>query len=139
MDDTLQTSVPGIFSCGNVLHVHDLVDFVSDESFRAGQSAAAYARGENADTATIRVKDGAGVRGTVPQRIRAGVCQDVRLMFRPAGVYRGMCCVVRCGDEIVAKKRAPIFTPGEMVAVPLNAETVAGLSGADLTVSIEEA
>jgi len=57
-------------------------------------------------------------------------------MFRPAGVYRNSMCVVRCGDRMVAKKKAPIFTPGEMAVVKLSAESVSGLDG-DLIVSVE--
>ena len=136
VDDTLQTNVPGIFACGNVLHVHDLVDHVSNESFKAGHSAAKFARGEFAQGETAAVWDGQGVRGVVPQRICAGAGKAVELMFRPAGVYRNAVCVVKCGDNIVARKKAPIFTPGEMVVVKLPEDVVAGLSG-DLTVSVE--
>ena len=136
VDDALQTNVPGIFACGNVLHVHDLVDHVSNESFKAGRSAAQFAKGEFAVGETVAVLDGQGVRGVVPQRIGVGEGKAVELMFRPAGVYRNSLCVVRCGDKVVAKKKAPIFTPGEMVVVNLPEDVVAGLTG-DLTVSVE--
>ena len=136
VSDTLETSVPGIFACGNVLHVHDLVDHVSSESFLAGHAAAAYARAGERPAGFWPVQDGEGVRGTVPQRIRKGAGAAVRLMFRPSGVFRGAECVVRCGGRIIAKKRAPIFTPGEMAVVPLDAESVAALDG-PVTVSIE--
>lgn len=136
VDDTLQTSVPGIFACGNVLHVHDLVDHVSSESFRAGHAAAAYARGDLPSGKTWAVRDGEGVRGTVPQRIRKGSSQEVSLMFRPAGVYRSAACVVTCGDREIARKRAPIFTPGEMAVIRLKPDVVAALD-ADVTVHME--
>ena len=136
VNDALETSVPGIFACGNVLHVHDLVDHVSSESFLAGHAAAAYARAGERPAGFWPVQDGEGVRGTVPQRIRKGAGAAVRLMFRPSGVFRGAECVVRCGGRIIAKKRAPIFTPGEMAVVPLDAESVAALDG-PVTVSIE--
>ena len=136
VDDTLQTSVPGIFACGNVLHVHDLVDHVSSESFRAGHAAAAYARGDLPSGKIWAVRDGEGVRGTVPQRIRKGSAQEVHLMFRPAGVYRGAACVVTCGDREIARKRAPIFTPGEMAVISLKPDVVAALD-ADVTVHME--
>lgn len=67
VDDNLQTSKKGIFACGNVLHVHDLVDFVSSESFKAGKAAAEYVMGEKRDGFYVNVKDGSGVRGVVPQ------------------------------------------------------------------------
>ena len=134
VDDALQTSIPGIFACGNVLHVHDLVDHVSNESFKAGHAAAAYARGEIEAVETIEVKDGDGVRGTVPQRIRKGANVGVDLMFRPSGVFRKATCIVKCGGKEIAKKKAPIFTPGEMAVVTLKPEIVAAL---DDTVTVE--
>ena len=136
VDDVLQTSVPGIFACGNVLHVHDLVDHVSNESFRAGHAAAAYVRDQLAGGETIPVRDGDGVRGAVPQRIRNGAAQEVDLMFRPSGVFRGATCVVTCGEREIARKKAPIFTPGEMAVVKLRPEIVASLD-APVTVTIE--
>lgn len=136
VNDALATSVPGIFACGNVLHVHDLVDHVSNESFRAGRAAAAYARGELADMEEIPVRDGEGVRGVVPQRIRKGMSEGVDLMFRPTSVYRNAACVVTCGEREIARKRALIFTPGEMAVVSLKPETVKELDG-PVTVRIE--
>ena len=138
VDDQLQTSVPGIFACGNVLHVHDLVDHVSRESFKAGHAATAYARGEKNTAPTVCVLDGEGVHGVVPQRIRlTGESQEVELMFRPSGVFKNASAVVRSGEKEIARKRAPIFTPGEMAVIPLKGEVVAVLDGADITVSIE--
>ena len=136
VDDVLQTNLPGIFACGNVLHVHDLVDHVSNESFRAGHAAAAYVKGELTKVETIAVKDGDGVRGTVPQFIRKGVNESVDLMFRPSGVFRNATCVVKCGEKEIARKKAMIFTPGEMAVVKLKPEIVAGLDET-VTVSIE--
>lgn len=136
VDDSLQTSVPGVFACGNVLHVHDLVDHVSNESFKAGHAAAAYVRGTLASCEEIAVKDGDGVRGTVPQRIRKGVQEAVDLMFRPSGVFRHATCIVTCGEREIARKKAMIFTPGEMAVVTLKPEIVASLDG-DVTVTIE--
>ena len=136
VDDVLQTNLPGIFACGNVLHVHDLVDHVSNESFRAGHAAAAYVRDQLAGGETVAVRDGDGVRGTVPQRIRRGVVQEVDLMFRPCGVFRSAACVVRCGEREIARKKAPIFTPGEMAVVKLSPEVVASLDDV-VTVTIE--
>ncbi len=137
VDDCLQTSIPGIFACGNVLHVHDLVDHVSNESFKAGHAAAAYARGEIAPGETVAVKDGDGVRGVVPQRIHLGGNQAVDLMFRPSGVFRGASVVVKNGDREIARKKAPIFTPGEMAVVTLKPEVVASLDPQDITVTME--
>ena len=136
VEDTLQTDRPGIFACGNVLHVHDLVDFVSEESFRAGHAAAAFVRGNLPKAETVRVSDGEGVRGGVPQKIRKGISEEVRLMFRPAQVFKKASAVVECNGREIARKRAMIFTPGEMAVVPLKADVVAGLDG-DVTVRME--
>ena len=136
VDDLLQTNIPGVFACGNVLHVHDLVDHVSNESFKAGHAAAAYAKGELEKAETIAVRDGDGVRGTVPQFIRKGVNESVDLMFRPSGVFRNATCIVSCGEREIARKKAMIFTPGEMAVVKLKPEIVAGLDDT-VTVRIE--
>lgn len=139
VDDQLQTSVPGIFACGNVLHVHDLVDHVSNESFKAGHAAAAYARDQKNTEPVAQVKDGDGVRGVVPQRVHLSgeASQSVDLMFRPSGVFKNATVVVRSGDKEIARKKSPIFTPGEMVVVTLKPEVVAALDGSDITVTME--
>jgi len=167
VDDSLQTSRPGIFACGNVLHVHDLVDFVSAESLKAGKAAANRARNLAADPlpgpegrpfmpcdrsddvpevgeAEPRVApilDGAGVRGVVPQKLRIIGCQDapesVQLMFRPAAVYENAWVRVMDGDREVFKQKKRIFTPGEMADLWLKPEHLQSLSGADITVTIE--
>lgn len=139
VDENYQTSVPGVFAAGNVLHVHDLVDFVSNESFKAGHAAAAYARGQLQDTPVAQVKDGDGVRGVVPQQIhlRGEDSQSVELMFRPSAVFKNATVVVRSGDKEIARKKAPIFAPGEMVELTLKPEVVAALDGSDITVTME--
>ena len=138
VDDLLQTNIPGIFACGNVLHVHDLVDHVSNESFKAGHAAVRYICGAIGQTDFWKVKDGQGVRGVVPQSIRKGTETGVELMFRPAGVYRNAVCYVNCNGRVIEKKKATIFTPGEMAVVKLPAEAVAKIDG-DLTVTVEGA
>ena len=137
VDETLETSVPGIFACGNVLHVHDLVDHVSDESFRAGRAAAAYVRKEAASAPAFVVKDGPGVRGTVPQKISARPREDVSLMFRPSDVFRNACAVVECGGVEILRKKALIYTPGEMAGLTLKKEMFEGLPDSVITVRLE--
>ena len=136
VDETFQTDAPGIFACGNVLHVHDLVDYVSGESALAGHAAASFAQGTLAAGETVAVLDGAGVRGVVPQRIRKGETRPVELMFRPAAVFVNAACVVRCGEQELLRKRAPVFTPGEMAVARLS-EAIMKEIGGDLTVSLE--
>ena len=138
VDDTLQTSKEGIFACGNVLHVHDLVDFVSAESFKAGKAAAAYVQGKKRTGRYVSVKDGDGVRGVVPQKllIPDGEVESVQIMFRPAGVYENAYIRVTDGERELIKQKKRILTPGEMAELILKPEAVKGLSGADVTVSI---
>lgn len=138
VDDTLQTSKEGIFACGNVLHVHDLVDFVSAESFKAGKAAAEYVQGKKRIGKYVSVTDGDGVRGVVPQKllIPDGEVESVQIMFRPAGVYENAYIRVMDGEKELIKQKKRILTPGEMAELILKPEVVKGLSGADVTVSI---
>ena len=142
VDDTFQTSVPGIFSCGNVLHVHDLVDHVSNESFKAGAAAAAYVKGVKPKGARVSVKDGPGVRGTVPQTLHLPCegqeAKPVDLMFRPSGVFKKASVVVKAGGNEVYRRKAPIFTPGEMAVVTLTEKILSTLPQQDITVEIQQ-
>ena len=142
VDESLETSVPGVFACGNVLHVHDLVDFVSQEAAAAGRAAAKYVRGElKAGGAAIPLKAQGGVRYTVPalvhpQRMEAE--QVVR--FRVGAVYRNAYVSVYFDDERVSRRKRQIMAPGEMEQVVLKREDL--LARPDLktiTVTIEEA
>lgn len=138
VDDNLQTSKEGIFACGNVLHVHDLVDFVSAESFKAGKAAAEYVQGKKRVGTYVSVKDGDGVRGVVPQKllIPDGDAENVQIMFRPSSVYENAYIRVTDGEKELIKQKKRILTPGEMAELILKPEAVKGLSGADVTVSI---
>lgn len=139
VNDSFETSVPGIFACGNVLHVHDLVDFVSSESFLAGHAAASFVRSADQPAAFISVQDGEGVRGTVPQLIGLPASSSVSLMFRPSGVFRNCAAVVSCGEKELLRRKAMIYTPGEMVSLTLKPEAMQGLDGTQpITVRIEK-
>ena len=142
VDESLETSVPGIFACGNVLHVHDLVDFVSQEAAAAGRAAAKYVRGElETGEAAIPLQARGGVRYTVPARVhpqRMEAEQVVR--FRVGAVYRSAYVSVYFDDERVSRRKRQIMAPGEMEQVVLKREAL--LSRPDLktiTVTIEEA
>ncbi len=140
VDDTLQTSVPGIFACGNVLHVHDLVDHVSAESLRAGKAAADYVKGKKPSSPVVNVLDGAGVRGAVPQKLHliaeGEAAPPVDIMFRPAKVFENATIVVRCNDQDVLRKKSRILTPGEMAVVTLSEKAIKALPQNDITVEI---
>ena len=138
VSNLFETSVPGIFACGNVLHVHDLVDNVSEESAKAGKSAASYVKNKNRETLEmIHVQDGNGVRGTVPQRICSVPNEDIQLMFRPTDVYRNATVIAECAGKEIARKKSMIFTPGEMIVLTLRRENCENLCGNTITVRIE--
>lgn len=133
VDNSLQTNVPGIFACGNVLHVHDLVDYVSAESFVAGRAAAAFVQGRAWRGETIPVLDGAGVRGTVPQRFilpEKPIDFSIDLMFRPTQAFRNHYVLVKADGKLITAKRHMILTPGEMAVAPLSAKHLEACRGA---------
>ena len=141
VDDCLQTSVPGIFACGNVLHVHDLVDHVSNESFKAGKAAADFVKGIVHTGREVPVKDGAGVRGCVPQTIKLekGAEHDnVSVMFRSDRVYQNHFIVVKADGKAIFSQKKMICTPGEMADITLKPEALAACEDAqEIVVSIE--
>ena len=132
VDEHRQTSVPGVFACGNVLHVHDLVDNVSAEAMIAGAAAARYALSGGEHAQQYAVSTGRGVRYAVPQRVNAGTEGTLDIYFRVGNVYRGETLEVACGDEVLFSRKKNIMTPGEMEKVTIDAGKVTG----DLTVRL---
>lgn len=132
VDEHRQTSVPGVFACGNVLHVHDLVDNVSAEAMIAGAAAARYALSCGEHAQQYAVSTGRGVRYAVPQRVNAGTDGTLDIYFRVGNVYRGETLEVACGDEVLFSRKKNIMTPGEMEKVTIDAGKVTG----DLTVRL---
>ena len=123
VDQYRQTSIPGIFACGNVLQVHDLVDNVSQEAAVAGAAAAAYVKGVSGfDGAAIDVLPEQGASYTVPQKIRRGERQPVDLYFRVRDFYKPAKVEVVSGDTVLFSKKKQIMTPGEMEKITLPAE-----------------
>ena len=120
VDQDRQTEVEGIFACGNVLHVHDLVDYVSEEAEIAGRSAAAYILGDRAEKTDVRLTVDGKVRYTVPQRITQK--KDVTVYFRVADVYRNVTLKVMDGERVVLSRKKIKMAPGEMESVTLKAE-----------------
>lgn len=120
--ENMETSIPGIFACGNVAHVHDLVDFVTIESQKAGRSAAMHCLKESpAEEGAILLKNGDGVSYTTPQRIRpAGIDKAVEIFFRVKEIYKAASIELRSGDELIAKYKREHMAPGEMekITVP---------------------
>ena len=117
VDQDRQTNVEGIFACGNVLHVHDLVDYVSEEAEIAGASAAAYIQNRTVGGANVMLRTDGKIRYTVPQRITGK--KDVTVYFRVADVYRNAKIVVKNGDTVVYSKKKLKLAPGEMESITL--------------------
>ncbi len=124
VDQDRQTLIPGIFSCGNVLHVHDLVDYVSEEAAIAGRGAAAYIKGELQGTKGTVIKTDGRIRYTVPERITSE--RDVSVYFRVSDVFRDKKVTVRSGDDVIYSKKHMKLAPGEMECVRLEGEKLAG-------------
>ncbi|MEG1711197.1 MAG: FAD-dependent oxidoreductase [Clostridia bacterium] len=124
VDEYRQTSINGIFSCGNVLHVHDLVDNVSEEALIAGENAGKYVIGDtNEIKRQLKVIAGKGVRYVLPQIIN-GANGDVKLFFRTDNIYKAPKAVVRCGDKQIAYRKSMIMTPGEMESFIIKKEDI---------------
>ena len=153
VSEELETSIPGVFSCGNVLHVHDLVDFVSEEAEEAGQNAAVWLsenRSLPGSTSTESTADpspesvfsqsdladdivpavsGDGVGGIVPQFVRRGTAKkEISFMFRPKNRFRDAVITASSGRDELIRKKAIALTPGEMCRVTIPAEKLAQAS-----------
>ena len=139
VNESLETSVEGVFSCGNVLHVHDLVDFVSEESSRAGENAAKYIlKGTDRSGAAVDVKAANGVRYTVPSRINlANESELNHIRFRVTGVFKNVAVVVKSGETEILRKKSQILVPSEMVDLIIKKDKLENVTQ-DIIVSIEE-
>jgi hypothetical protein len=138
VNESFETSVPGVFACGNVLHVHDLVDYVSEEAAQAGKAAAEYAKNgakPNCDTIPLIPTD--GVRYTVPVAIRKDAMEgEVTIRMRVDNVYQNKyLCLYKDQERLVRRKRM-IMAPGEMETIKID---LAKLAGAEkITLRLED-
>lgn len=143
VNESLETNIEGVFACGNVLHVHDLVDFVSEEAGTAGKNAAAYVKGERGSGSgrEIRLNPVDGVRYTVPVSIDpARMDENLTVRFRVGAVFSNCYVSAYFDDERVIHRKRQIMAPGEMEEIKLTREQL--LKYPDLktiTVKIEEA
>lgn len=138
VSEDYETSVPGIFECGNSLHVHDLVDNVSMESLSAGRSAAAYVRGELGGEADCKVVMGNQVNAAVPQRIHSGRSEGtVRITFRPRKTLKGAYICADADGRNILRRRSMILAPGEMVTLDIKNELIPA-GTVELTLRLEE-
>ncbi|MBQ7838342.1 MAG: FAD-dependent oxidoreductase [Clostridia bacterium] len=128
VDEYRETSHKGVFACGNVLHVHDLVDYVTLESQTAGEGAARYVLGKTEEAEYVTTKGVNGVRYIVPQKVNIKNDGDVKLYFRVGQVYKNAKTVVKYnGEEIISKKR-PRLAPGEMESVIIKNDMLKGFA-----------
>jgi thioredoxin reductase len=160
VDESLQTSVPGIFAAGNVLHVHDLVDYVSEEAGLAGREAAAYIREtkksgqkssgtlEGTDCgqkevpqAAVRVLCENGIRYCVPEIIHPGkIGNRITMRMRAGNVYRNKILSMYVNQERIYSRKRPVVTPGEMETIVLTGAAAAKLQEAEeIRLSLEDA
>lgn len=121
VNESLETNIEGVFACGNVLHVHDLVDYVTQESYNAGKCAAQYINGKNKNENSIKIKGIEGVRYTVPSYINDdNVEKEVMVRFRVGSVFKNEFISVYFDNERVMHIKKRILTPGEMESVKLS-------------------
>ncbi|MBE6595710.1 MAG: FAD-binding protein [Ruminococcaceae bacterium] len=137
VDENRETTVPGIFACGNVLQVHDLVDYVSDEAEIAGIGAANFVRGIAAKGASVETKPGNGVRYVLPQRVHTEEGKDAALFLRVTKPFGKVRFTVRSGDEVLATAQRLKAAPGEMEKIVVKSDKLAKAK-APITVSLEE-
>lgn len=133
---TRETSAEGIFACGNVLQVHDLVDFVSEEAEIAGRCAAEYSLRGGTRGELVAVKNGAHVSYVCPQKIDKSAAGNVKLFFRVTDTFRNCAITAKCGETVLAQKKKKIVVPGEMENLVLPQEKFLGANG-EITVELE--
>ena len=143
VNDSLETSVDGIFACGNVLHVHDLVDFVSQEAATAGKNAATYIKAGEKDVQAemLPISPEGGVRYTVPSFVRPSEMEEnLTVRFRVGDVYKNKAIAVYFDDQLIGKKKRQVMAPGEMEQVILKKKKLEEYPETKkITIRIEEA
>jgi len=139
VSDSLETNVEGVFACGNVLHVHDLVDFVSKEASIAGKSAAKLVKEKHADANYIDVVASNGIRYTVPQRIDPLNMEDkITLRFRVDNVYKNRKIVASLGEEVLITRKKVVLAPGEMEELVIEKAMLKDYKGKTLNIFTQE-
>lgn len=140
VNELMETSIDGIFACGNVVHVHDLVDYVTEESYLAGYGAAMYIKGQyKKDGKRFNTVGVNGIRYVVPNNICPdNVKESVNFYMRVSDVYHNVNLVVRDGENIIYKSRKNHVSPGEMENVKLSKEVLEKVKGNELVFGLEE-
>ncbi|WP_417201851.1 NAD(P)/FAD-dependent oxidoreductase [Acetoanaerobium sticklandii] len=136
VDSKMHTQVDGIFACGNVLHVHDIVDFVTKESRIAGKNAAYYVRQDLNKDSYVSTKSNKGIRYIMPHKILLNSEEDVNLYMRVDGIYKDSKVIVKCDNKEILSKKMRHMIPSEMINIVLKNELIKDLSG-EITVEVE--
>lgn len=138
VNESMETSIEGIFACGNVVHVHDLVDFVTEEAKQAGYSATKYIKDTLIRGEDINIINGKNINYTVPQKVSIeGIEDKLRIFMRVNNVYKDKVITVRNEDKIIAKFKRKHLVPSEMEQILLNKNLLENLSG-DIVISLED-
>lgn len=140
VNESLETCIEGVFACGNVLHVHDLVDFVSQEASQAGKNAARCVQKKRTGSwKIVPVQAGQGIRYTVPFKVRLEAVEDfLTIRFRTDRVYQNRAISVYLGQTRVVHKMTRILTPGEMEEVLLSKKQLLQLKPDTIQIVLEE-
>lgn len=137
VNEMMETSIPGIFACGNVVHVHDLVDFVSTEARKAGKAAAKFVKDEVQNGEYIELKNGFGVTYTVPQKYRVENIENfLEISMRVNNIYKNMRLQVKDGDTVLVNMKKAHLAPGEMEKVVVPKKLLESVKGNELVVCL---
>ncbi|EQK44660.1 MULTISPECIES: NAD(P)/FAD-dependent oxidoreductase [Paraclostridium] len=138
VNNSMSTNVDGVFACGNVVHVHDLVDFVTKESKIAGKNAALYCLNKLNKNKEVNTVADNGIIYIVPQNIDVSSDEDVNLFMRVREICKNKKLVVRSNDEIILEKKRPHMIPSEMENIKISKDLFKDIKG-NIIVSVEEA
>lgn len=138
VNNSMSTNIDGVFACGNVVHVHDLVDFVTKESRIAGKNAALYSLNKLQKNTTVNTIANDGISYIVPQSIDANCEEDINLFMRVRNIYKNKKLVVRSNDRVILEKKRLHMIPSEMENIKISKELLNNITG-DISVCVEEA
>ncbi|QPJ85813.1 FAD-dependent oxidoreductase [Sarcina sp. JB2] len=138
VSENMETSKNGIFACGNVVHVHDLVDFVTEEAKRAGKNAAKYIKGKNRQGRVIEVKNGKNINYTVPQKIYVNnLDENINVFMRVSNVFTNKIIVVRDEEKVLQRFKRAHLAPAEMERILILKDNLKEVNG-NIEISLED-